>query len=170
MTRRQRLRRVAIICCHCLRNLAFYRSGRQGNSLVFKEHFWVNVNNNFLDICVLEWCKVFGDKHGMHYWGKVISDPDIFYSDLLDTLNINDSQFNLYAIEMRTYRDKFVAHLDSDEIMHIPTLTIAEKSISYLYDYLRAHEDDGNFFIDAPIKAATFYADRMKEGKLVYHK
>jgi hypothetical protein len=170
MTRRQRLRRVAIICCHCLRNLAFYRVGRPGGGLVFKEHFWINVNNNFLDICVLEWCKVFGDKRGMHYWGKVISDPVSFYNGLLHTLKMTDAQFNIYTTEMRSYRDKFVAHLDSEEIMHIPTLTVTGKSISYLYDYLRAHEDEGNFFIDAPIKASAFYEDRMKEGKSIYGK
>jgi hypothetical protein len=170
MTRRQRVRRVAIICCHCLRNLAFYKAGWQGGRLVFKEHFWVNVNGNFLDICVLEWCKVFGDKRGMHYWGKVISDREGFYNGLLHTLKVIDAEFNLYIAEMRNYRDKFVAHLDLEEIMRIPTLTVTEKSISYLYDYLRVYEDKGDFFIDAPIKASAFYADRLIEGKLAYCK
>ena len=49
MTRKQRLRRVAILCCHCLRNLAFYKSGWKDGSLKIDGDFWINVNGNFLD-------------------------------------------------------------------------------------------------------------------------
>jgi hypothetical protein len=71
MTRRSRVRRLFILCNHFLRNLAFYRTGwRRGGvdqepTLRRKEsQFWVNVNGNFIDICALEWCKLFGDKKG----------------------------------------------------------------------------------------------------------
>lgn len=33
---------------------------------------------------------------------------------------------------MRHYRDKFVAHLDSERVMNIPNLDIAKKSTFYL--------------------------------------
>lgn len=83
---------------------------------------------------------------------------------------MTETEFNSYLTEMRTYRDKFVAHLDLEEVMHIPKLAVTQKSVCYLYDYLLAHEDEGNFFVDAPTKASAFYERFAKEGKTVYQK
>ena len=69
---------------------------------------------------------------------------------------------------MRAYRDTFVAHLDLEETMRIPKLAIVESSVSYLYDYLLAHQDDGGFFTDGPTKASTYYAEKSKEGTARY--
>lgn len=168
MTRRQRLRRVAILCCQCLRNLAFYKAGWREGAIVRRDQFWVTANGNFLNICVLEWCKLFGESRGKHCWQKAVSNPPSFFRGLLRELGMTETEFDAYADEMRTYRDKFVAHLDSEEVMHVPKLTAAQQSVSYLFDYLRAHEDEGNFFNDAPAKAATFYARFLKEGKSAY--
>ncbi len=168
MTRKHRLRRVGILCCHCLRNLAFYKAGWRKGELVFDDQFWVNANGNFLDICVMEWCKLFGDVRGVHYWKKVISKPNKFFNGLLYEAKITETEFNEYIKEMRTYRDKFVAHLDSEETMHIPEFDVARRSASYLYDYLLANEDEDNYFSDAPRKASTFYQKYLKEGKSVY--
>jgi hypothetical protein len=170
MTRRQRLRRVGTLCLHCLRNLALYRAGWRNGALVFDDPFWVTVNGNFLDVCVLEWYKLFGDSRGQHFWQKVITDPMAFFEGLLKYLGLTEADLNAYVNEMRGYRDKFVAHLDSDEIMHIPKLEVARSSVSYLYEYLRAHEDEEDSFIDAPTNASDFYARFSKEGNSVYDK
>ena len=168
MTHKQRLRRAAILCCHCLRNLAFYKAGWHRGAPKFKGQFWTNANGNFLDICVLEWCKLFGDKSGKHYWRKIISEPEAFFQGFLDKAGITESEFNDHIKEMRTYRDKFVAHLDSEEIMQIPTLSITLKSASYLYDYLLANEGEPGTFDDAPKNASTFYNRFLKDGKKTY--
>ena len=115
MTSRQRLRRVGTLCCHCLRNLAFYMAGWRDGALKIKGQFWVNANGNFLDIAVLEWCKLFADTSGKHFWRKIISDSDGFWEGLLRELGLSEAQFDDYVTQMRTYRDKFVAHLDSEE-------------------------------------------------------
>ena len=130
----------------------------------------MTVNGNFIDICVMEWCKLFGDLRGKHYWQKVIKDPTSFFNGLLEEMGMTEAEFYAYVNEMRTYRDKFVAHLDSEEVMQIPKLTVAKKSVSYLYDYLRTYEDEGDFFIGAPKSASTFYSSFLKEGKSVYAK
>ncbi len=171
MTRRKRLRRVLILCCHCLRNLAFYTAGWHRGSLVFRDDFWRTVNGNFLDICVLEWCKLFGDARGKHFWRKVISDGASFYSRLLHELGITEDELNAYIDEVREYRDKFVAHLDSEEIMRPPVLEVAKSCVSYLYDYLLAHEDEGNYFVDAPAcSSILFYGSVLKQGESVYRR
>jgi hypothetical protein len=157
MTRRQLLRRVGILCCHFLRNLAFYKAGWKKGKLVTDDQFFVNANGNFLDVCVLEWCKLFGDKRGKHYWRFVITDQDVFFAGLLQSLKLTEAEFESYILSMRTYRDKFVAHLDMEDVMYPPKLRTARKSVSFLYEYLLAHEEVGACFHDAPQKAARFY-------------
>lgn len=168
MTRRQRLRRVAILCCHCLRNLAFYRAWHKAGRPRSTEQFWITVNGNFLDIAVVEWCKLFADARGKHHWAKIASDAAVFKSALLLYLAITDTVLDDYIVEMRMYRDKFIAHLDDELQMQIPNLTIALKSAAYLYSYLRTNEDDGNTFPDAPINSASFYRRFLAEARVVY--
>ena len=159
---------MAILCCHCLRNLAFYRAGWKGKKAIFGGDFWTNANGNFLDICVLEWCKLFADQRGKHYWRKAISQPDAFFQELLRVVGVTEAELNRHIQEMRTYRDKFVAHLDSDEEMQIPDLTVTLKSVSFLYDYLLENEGEPEFFPDATKPASAFYGRFLEEGKRVY--
>jgi hypothetical protein len=171
MTRRERIRRVAILCCHCLRNLAFYKAGWRDGEFIHKKpsQFWINVNGNFIDICVLEWCKLFGLKRDEHYWEKVITDRASFFDGLIKLLSLSKDEFEAYVQEVRSYRDKFIAHLDSEKVMNIPKqLLIVQQSASYLYDYLLANEDEGNFFPDTPASASSFYNRSLKEGESVY--
>lgn len=170
MTRRARLRRVGILCCHFLRNLAFYQAGWRKGALIFNEQFWVNVNGNFIDICVLEWCKLFGDKRGQHYWRKVVKDQATFLGGLLQAVGQTEGEFDAYVEEMRTYRDKFIAHLDSENVMNIPKLRAAKKSVSFLYDYLLANEEEDNCFHDAPPNASYFYKQFYSQGRRIYSK
>lgn len=168
MTSRQLLRRVGILCCHFLRNLAFYKAGWKKGALVTNDQFFVNANGNFLDICVLEWCKLFGDKRGQHYWQKVITDQDAFFVGLLQSLKLTETEFEDYINTMRTYRDKFVAHLDAEEVMNLPKLRTARKSVSFLYEYLLAHEEIDGCFHDAPKKASRFYEHSSWLGRKGY--
>lgn len=170
MTRRQRLRRVGILCCHFLRNLAFYKAGWRKGKLIFKDQFWVNANGNFIDVCVLEWCKLFGDKRGQHNWRKVITNQTAFFNGLLLAIGKTETAFDSYIEEMKMYRDKFVAHLDSEEVMNIPKLKVARNSVSFLYSYLLANEEEANCFHDAPPKASCFYRQFYSQGRKVYSK
>lgn len=137
-------------------------------SLKLNSQFWVAVNGNFLDICVLEWCKLFGDTRGKHYWKKGVSNQAAFSDGLFQQLEMSENAFNSYVTEMRTYRDKYVAHLDSNERFDIPKLEITKDSAIYLYNYLLDNEDEGGFFNDGPADAAIFYKNVLKEGLSVY--
>lgn len=170
MTRRQLLRRVGILCCHFLRNLAFYVAGWRKGEFITKDQFLVNANGNFLDICVLEWCKLFGDSRGKHHWRKVITDQDSFFTGLLQSLKLTNVEFETYVAEMRTYRDKFVAHLDNETVMHPPKMRTARKSVSFLYEYLLANEEEDACFQDAPSSAARFYEYFVWLGRKGYSK
>jgi hypothetical protein len=170
MTRSQHLRRVAILCCHCLGNLAFYKAGWLNGKSKLKSQFWLRVNGNFLDIAVLEWCKLFADTRGKHYWRKAISDDATFQKVLLAELKLSTTEFEDYVNQMRTYRDKFIAHLDSEEVMHIPLLQTAVNSTVFLYDYLLDNEETDGCFADAQKGGLKFYEKFLVEGTGVYEK
>lgn len=148
--------------------MAYYRSGWRGKSLILSSQFWVGVNGNFIDICVLEWCKLFGDLGGKHFWKKGVSDPQAFIDGLLNKLGMRKDEFEGYIIEMKTYRDKYIAHWDLDEKAKVPKLDITKKSAIYLYNYLLDREDQGGYFNDAPRDASQFYKDALEEGKTIY--
>lgn len=97
-----------------------------------------------------------------------MTDQDAFLADMLETLRLTENEFKAYTNEMRAYRDKFVAHLDLDEIMQIPRLRPARQCVAYLHDYVLAHEDDGGFFPEGSSRAARFYQLYVNEGRGVY--
>ena len=77
------MRRVALLCCHFLRNLVSYKAGWDGKNIKRKDPFWVTVNGNVLDHCVLEFCNIFADEKGKHHWRKVVTDQGAFEAGLL---------------------------------------------------------------------------------------
>lgn len=157
MTRRERLRRAGILCLHCLRNVAFYRAWYEAGQPKKGDQLWINVNNNFIDIAILEWCKVLGDHKGKQHFSKVLESPKQFEQELLQTLKITSEDFKAYIGEVRTYRDKFIAHLDEEPVMNVPHLDIAQQSAEFLYQRLRGQEADKDTFDGAPASAKDFY-------------
>ena len=111
---------------------------------------WATAHDNFLDIAILEWCKIFGDKKAKHAWRKVVSDQPAFLAELLEHLRLTETFFEAYTSEMRIYRDKFIAHLDEENTMNIPNMSPAIKSAQFLYKWMIEKENDCNAFWDAP--------------------
>ena len=127
MSRRDRLRRVVILCRNFALNLAYCRVGQKAEHRHLLDYqkrgnFWRTANGNFIDICALEWCKLFADPKGKHHWSKIVSGPADFKSQRLNHLGIDEARFQKEIEVMKQYRDKFLAHLDSDEVMNIPAL------------------------------------------------
>ena len=168
LTRRQRVRRVGILCCHYLRNCAYYYAGRNGKTLKRKDQFSITINSNFMDLCTLEFCKLFSETRGRHHWRKVITDQNGFLDGLLKAVGMSEAEFNDYVASMKFYRDKYVAHLDEELGGRYPHLGPGKKAVSYLFDYLLKYEDEGDFFPDASGTAGMFYGDREDEGKAAY--
>ncbi|MFC7633389.1 hypothetical protein ACFQVB_38195 [Paraburkholderia humisilvae] len=110
--------------------------------------FGATVNGNMLDIAVLEWCKLFADRRAHHYWKRVVRDEkeqQQFLAHLLRDAGMNLQGWKRYLDTMRVYRDKFVAHLDTQNVMNIPSLDGALASVQFLYAYLRATNPASTF-------------------------
>jgi len=136
-TRTQRLRRALLLACHFARNLGYYRSGMSRRRSRMPEEYWKTVTSNCLDVCILEWCKLFADPSDPHHWRNVVSIPSAFERDLYRRMRVSAGRFEVYRISMRRYRDKFLAHLDSDLVMEIPTLDLALSSACIYYSHIR---------------------------------
>src|SRR5487761_1244632 len=146
MSRRDRLRRVVILCRNFAVNLAYYRVAHRpehkplGNPHNAEANFWRTVGNNFIDICVLEWCKLFAEQKGKHCWLNVVADPVHFRDKLLQHLGLDGAAFEREVEAMRHYRDKFLAHLDSEHRMSIPSLEIAKGAVWFYHDCVVRNE------------------------------
>lgn len=188
LTPTDRVRRFQRICWHFARNIAYYRAARgDDNKLVTPEtKFWRVVNSDFVDVAVLEWCKLLGDKPSWlikskkpfepsrHSWeyivGKVLDEsPSEFRKNLLEHLKLNESQFEEHRIKVRVFRDKFVAHLDDENIMHIPHFDVPLAAVFFLFNHVTARAKEQGFLIigDGIEKA---YEDCLAEAKQVYAK
>jgi hypothetical protein len=154
LTRRDQLRRVTLVCCHFMRNLAYYRVAHPGEPRSPNRDFWVTVDGNFLDQCVLEWCKLLGDERAQHHWSKIVSDKATFEQELVAHLNMNAAAFQDYRNEMREYRDKFVAHLDDLRVMQVPRLDNARASVEFYHAYVAGNEAQAGDLAGVPATAA----------------
>ena len=137
MDRDKRLRRVGILCCHFARNYAYYKAGWSNNDLKIKDQFWVSLNSNFIDISVIEWCKLFGDYKDKHHWKKIMHDDQTFKDRMFESINIKQTDLDRVHSTIKSYRDKFVAHLDSEETINIPELEDALRMIFFYYSEVK---------------------------------
>jgi hypothetical protein len=177
MTDTERRRRVVLLCCSFARNLAFYRAWKSGKAraLFSDSHpqasFWRQANGNFLDICVLEWCKLFGDKKGTHYWSRVVSDVAQFKTGLLGHVGMDADAFQAKIKEMRLYRDKFVAHLDDLPVMDIPVLEVAKSAVWFYHGHVVTFEAKAGELVgihaDSTAKLTRGYEHCLAEAEAV---
>jgi len=147
------MRRVVILCASFVRNLAYYRAGwaEPARRLLCERHsqasFWRQVNGNFIDIAVLDWCKLFGDQKstpsqrvGKHHWRKVVSDPNDFEARLLAQLGMDEKGLASLITTIRTYRDKFISHLDDELVMDLPILAPAHAAVTFYHRHIVERE------------------------------
>jgi hypothetical protein len=178
MSRRKRLRRVVILCQSVARNLAYYRVGWRDefkSKMDYGLHpasanFFRVANGNFIDILVLEWCKLFAEKRGKHYWENVVADKSGFKAGLLNELGIDEAEFDKSVKALREYRDKFVAHLDSEETMNIPALTIPKKAAWYYYAYIVANETIERDFLGFDSSLDLLHKQMEREAVAAYRR
>ena len=100
-------------------------------------NFWRVTYGSLTDMTVIEWCKTFGNDNEDNHWKNLVSDPKYFRSGMLEQLEIDRAEWDVYWHEMKTYRDNVAAHASNKpEISHYPSFDIALKSAFYYYDYL----------------------------------
>ena len=170
-----RLRVYAELSCEIIRNAAYYSAGWEANGKQKREDsdFWRNLIGNFLDIAVLSWCFLYGDKRAKFRWQEIIPDHDKFMELLLLHLKSSFEDFEDYISCMRLYRDKRVAHRDEylvgDPQIVYPCLDIAIESTMFFYSKL-CEEQPMMQEIHAYSELGSFYASRYSMAEAEYEK
>lgn len=173
------VRRVALLCCHFARNVAYYRIGYVNENgtggLKQTTQFGATVNGNMIDIAVLEWCKLFADRKGQHRWNHIVrtdAEQKQFLAQLFPAIGITDEGWKQYVEQMRAYRDNFIAHLDANDEIHVPTLETALRSAFFLYEHMLAHAPAGTFNmphrVKLPLDLQAYYAECQEEARAAY--
>lgn len=162
-----RQRRMAKLCIHSLRNLAYYRAWHEEGKPHGDRDFWVNANGNFIEIALLEWCKVFGDRKGAYSYKKCVGDYDAVHAQLIAAIGTTQAEWEAYVDAMRKYRDKFVAHWDEGvDGAFLPEMSIAKNSLIFLLDHCVQNEGKGQFqWNGVPHPAGEFYEQRLADGR-----
>lgn len=181
LTREERLRRVLLVALTFARNMAYYRAARDGSGQYVGPgtQFGSTADGNFIDMATLEWCKLFGGPNEQHDWRKVVTDPATFGPALLAHIGMTQPEFADYVKAVRTYRDKFVAHLDSERRMTPPDMGPMWASILYYYAHVLDHEmsaaeaDKAKAGLRAsnlPTDIGDYYRERFNEARAIYSK
>jgi hypothetical protein len=120
------------------------RSRRELHAACPERHlnFWRVIYDNFADMAVLEWCKLFGsddEESQPIHWKNIAPDPDSFRTALFSRLGIYESKWRSYWHEMKRYRDQSVAHHDQRRISikRYPQFDLALESAYFYYDFVR---------------------------------
>jgi len=102
-----------------------------------KLNFWRLIHGSFLDLPVLDWCKIFGSNAEPTHWKDVVSDISKFRNEMFSHLNITKDEWNEYWFQMKNYRDELVAHYEPNYNSETyPDLELAFKSSCFYHDYL----------------------------------
>ncbi|MBO6809728.1 MULTISPECIES: hypothetical protein [Marinobacter] len=98
-----------------------------------------SICNALLCDAAISWCKVFGSNTEETHWKAVVGDEQRFRELLFRQLNVTDKEFKAYWQEMTNFRNKIVAHFDSDHFSKgiTPSFELAMKSSAIAHRYLR---------------------------------
>jgi hypothetical protein len=164
MSNTKKAERAKILCEHVIRNAAFHRA-MSSAGIKTPSEFWKTAQNNFLDVSILEWSKLFCDVKGKYYWKRLSADARKIELGLIDVLKISKEDFDSFCTIVKRYRDRFLAHLDTDDVMEIPFLDIIIDSTIYLHTFIKTHYSSLLPFGSRLLKSAeTFYQTQLQEG------
>jgi hypothetical protein len=151
-----------------MRNCAYHAAGRLLFLADMRGSFWQDVHGNFFFVAVLEWCKLFNDSASAYHWRKVVEDPEVFFQGLLANLGMTDVEFIEYETTIRTFRNEHVAHMKDGSVPGYPDIEPMRKSVSYLFDHVKATNGAAIFRTDV-VDAASYLAEMNDQAAKVYN-
>ncbi|MFL0805563.1 MAG: hypothetical protein K6L81_17750 [Agarilytica sp.] len=132
MNREVLLNKAASTCVDFTRQVLFYQqfTARKDN---FNEIILIYIHNNFIDMAALQWGHLFGNHNDILHYRNVVLDPGALKSAMLENFGMSAEEWKSYWEEMRTYRDKAVAHLEPSPKLVLPNFNFAYSCVSHYY-------------------------------------
>jgi hypothetical protein len=149
---------------YVIRNVANYRSMTKIKN-DFNQNFWIQIYNNFFDVAVLEWCKVFGTDSEPTHWKTIVHDHQAFRNGLLSSIGLNDQGWSDFWKNVNSYRNNIIAHFKKIPGLSYPSLDVIIKSTFYYYDWLQ-QECDKHGIIQEPRDIESYYYRCLKQAEI----
>jgi hypothetical protein len=83
-------------------------------------------------------------------------------------LSTDETSFKTYIDNIRRYRNRFVAHLDSDREMSVPTLDAAKNAVWFYHSYVVTHEAKVGDLAGLAVELDGGYAISENEARTVF--
>lgn len=167
MAASDRAQNAAFLCLHFARNFAYYGAGQKLHGHT-SDPFWLAVIGNFVDIAILEWCKLFGNRNGKYHWRKVLKDPDAFVSSMPERLGISGNDFDALHSSVKTYRDEFIAHLEDSETTLVPNMNLPYVLAWSYYMQLREDYPSLKGVAELPRDFGNYWRRHSEQGLAVF--
>ena len=164
MTPTDRARKAALLCCHFARNFAYYSVFRKSPD-IGKEGFWLTIHGNFIDACVLEWCKLFGNRNGNFHWRNTLALPETFRLEILSAHGIDETALKKLWNEVKNYRDDFVAHTEEQETTVIPNMNVPYLLVAFYFRKLQLEFPTLQTNKSLPAHFDRYYDSCLKEAE-----
>ncbi len=99
--------------------------------------FWRIIQGGTLDLAVIEWCKLFGNRDEDTHWSRLIPEAghDKFRTGLRAAVGMNEAEWDTYWQSMVDYRNEVAAHHDLDPgNAHYPSLDAALEAVYHYHN------------------------------------
>ena len=133
MDRETILRRVVLKCRDLCRQLAYHRA-LLPHVEGLRANIWIYTFNNFIEMAVLDWCHLFGNRNGELHWRQVIGDQEDFKMRLLAAIRLNEEEWTAYWESVKAYRDEDIAHIRIKPNANVPDMELALQAACFFYD------------------------------------
>jgi hypothetical protein len=155
---------------YVVRNAANYRSLKAVHRDIFSQSYWIIISNNFYDMAILEWCKIFGTDNEPTHWKTLVNDHNSFRNGLLKHIGLDVLGWQSYWEQIRDYRNNALTHhRKSPMVTQFPPIDNVLKSAFYYYDWLvKQLEDIG--IIQEPNNLEDYYNSYLQQAKLFSEK
>ncbi len=165
-----KIRRAINLCILFTRNMAYYRASYDDSRYIAGNNdFSITISGNFIDISIIEWCKLFGAYGDNHHWRNLIGDDaDDFSSSLHEHLSMSESDFKEYHQSMKNYRDVFATHWDDDGESKRPYLDSAFECVVFLHKYIFTNFEKSSALQDKVRDLRDYYETCYKEARKCY--
>ncbi|MBI1651384.1 hypothetical protein [Hyphomicrobium sulfonivorans] len=165
----EKLRRLVIVIHTAARNLGYFRGARtmtHKDVSIHLQDIQRRIDNNFLDIGVFEWCKLFADRENQH-WTRTLptAQHHDFACGLYALAGTDEAGWRGYVDEFLIYRDKFLGHLDNRRTMNIPKLDRALEALHYYAQHLRQHHPMASTIPRSEFDVDRIVSDAMQQAQ-----
>lgn len=133
MANETELYRACYKCVDFCRQITYHRQMKPYIENL-RNNFFIYSFNNFIDLVVLDFCHLFGNRNDDLHWNNIANDLDEFKKNLLEELKLTDDEWEKYWHSVKEYRDKDVAHLEIRPMSDVPDMEIATRAIVFYYN------------------------------------